>query len=428
MNRFFNSCKRFGANIDKAFNRATDFVLTFFRKNYYWLAFVLILFVSLVVRLAFLDYLSGDMNGALLPWFNFLKTNGGFSALKTYPWTNSGIAKAGDYPVAYINLLAFLSYLPIKGIVSIKLSSIFFDYALAIGAVLLIRMFNKNWFFSLISFTILVFFPTSILNSALWGQADQMYVGLVVWTLYLLLKNKQGFAMFILGFAIAVKLQTTFFLPVLVFMWLNKKFKLRNLFFMIFAIFLTFVPSYLAGSSLTMPFEMYKLQVSGLYKNANYGAGSIYAFFESTKYRDGINDGAGLAFAFIIIGIALLVLFHYKTPATKKNIVFVSVLFSILVPFVLPHMHERYFYMADVFLILYVLIYRRKYILGVLMSVSSVLAYTHFLTGSYIFTFLGQDSVRLAAIINFVIIVTLIYDAKNVLDKPHIDKSISDLS
>ncbi len=406
-------------------NTVFDGFMTLFRKYYLILVFAVILLLSFFVRWIFIPYLSGDMYGALLPWFNFLKQNGGFKAMGTYPWDASLISKPGDYPVAYINILALLSYLPLDGIMSIKLSSILFDYILAFGVIKLIRLWNKNNFFSLISFIVLVFFPTSILNSALWGQADQMYVALVVWTLYFLIQKKHGWAMLLLGFAIAIKLQSTFFLPVLVFLWLNKEFKLRSLLILFAAIFLTFIPSYLAGARFAMPFEMYKLQVTGLYKNANYGAGSIYAFFEFSGLKDGINDGAGMIVAFTAIGVALLALFHYKVPATPKNTIYVAVLFSLLSPFVLPHMHERYFYMADAFVILYVLIYKRKYWLGLLMSFSSVLAYTHFLMGGYIFKFLGQDSVRLAALINLFIIIYLVYDAPKVLEKTAIEEEIN---
>ena len=413
--------KRIVANtiikVEKFFDFVYEIFMEVFRKYYLQIVFAVIFLVSLLVRLAFLDYLSGDMNGALLPWFNFLKGNGGFKAMQTYPWDPSLISKPGDYPVAYINVLALLSYLPIAGIEVIKYSSIIFDYILAFGAIAIIRLFNKNWSFSLISFTVFVFFPTSILNSALWGQADQMYVGLVVWTLYLLLKNKHFSAMILLGLALAIKLQTSFFLPVLIFMWLNKKFKLRLFIIMFFTMFATFIPSYIVGAPFEMPFNMYLLQLTGLYKSANYGAGSIYAFFEFGRLKDGINAGAGLLGAFAAIGMTLFALFHYKVAATRKNIIYVAVLFSLISPFVLPHMHERYFYMADAFVILYVLVYRRKYWLGLLMSFSSVLTYSHFLMGGYIFKFLDQDSVRLAASINLFLIVYLIYEAPKILEK-----------
>ena len=243
-----------------------------------------------------------------------------------------------------------------------------------------------------------------------------MYVALVVWTVWLLLRKHPVLAMIPLGFAISIKLQSVFFLPVLIYMWLAKEFKLRNMLIIFLVIFSTFLPSYLAGAQFAMPFKMYYEQITSIYSNANYGAGSMYAFFEMAKFEDGINKG-GVFLAFTFIGIALLILYHYQVPATKKNLVFVSVLFSLLSPFVLPHMHERYFYMADVFLIIYVIIYRRKYLFAALMSFSSVITYTHFLTGEYIFKFLGTDSVRLAALINLGLLIGLIFEAPKVLEK-----------
>lgn len=403
--------------IDRFFDNLYDIVMTFFRKHYLWLVFIVIFAVSLSVRILFFEYLSGDMYYYLLTWFNHLKVNGGFRALGSYPWTDMGLLKAGDYPVSYINVLALLSYLPMGDIYAIKSFNVFFDYVIAFGGLLIVREFNKDKFFSLITFTILVFFPTSILNSSLWGQSDQVYVGFLVWTLYFLIKEKQGIAMVFLGLAFSFKIQTSFFLPMLVFMWLNKKFKLRYLLVAAFVCFLTFLPSYIAGAPFTMPFNMYRQQVTTMYKDANYGSGSIYAFFEFSRIYDGINAGVGVLIAFLAIGITLLYLYHYKVPATKKNIIFVAALFSLVSPFFLPHMHERYFYMADVFLILYVLVYKRKYAFAALMSVSSVLAYTHFLMGGYIFKFLGQDSVRLAAMINLGLIIGLILEAPKVLEK-----------
>lgn len=414
---FFSNVKSVLQKVDCFLERVNDGFLKFFRKHYIWIVFFVIFVGSLVVRIAFFPFISGDMRHALLTWFNYLKSNGGFKALRTYPWDTSVITKPGDYPVAYINLLALLSYLPGEGVNLIKSSSIIFDYVLAFGALFIVREFNKNKFLSLITFTVFVFFPTSVLNSSIWGQADQMYAALIVWSLWLLFKDKPRLATVPLGFALAVKLQAVFFIPVLIFMWLAKRFKLRHLLYLPLVMFMTFLPSYLAGAPFKMPFEMYNEQINTLYRNANYGAGSVYAFFEMWQFRDGINNYAGVVSAFIVVGVTLLFLYHYEIPATNKNLVFVTTLFALVVPFVLPHMHERYFYLADAFVILYVIVYRRKYVLAVLMSFSSVLAYTHFLTGEYIFKFLNTDSVRLAALLNLAIIITLIYDAGKVLEK-----------
>lgn len=418
MGKIKTKLANFFTTIDAFFNKINTYFLTFFRKHYLWIVFIVIFLCSIVVRIAFLEYLSGDMYYFLLSWFAKLRSGGGLKALGSYPWVDDTLTRTGDYPLAYINLLALLSYIPGEGIVLIKVLSIIFDYVLAFGALLIVREFTKNKFYLLISFTVFVFFPTSILNSAVWGQADQMYSALVVWAFWLLLRNRPSLAMFPLGFAVAMKLQAVFFLPVLIFMWLAGRFKLRYMLIIPFVMFITFLPAYDAGAPFTMPFAMYVNQVGSMYRNANYGAGSMYAFLEMSSLRDGLNNGAAVTFAFIAVGVALLVLYHYNVAATNKNLVYVATLFVLLVPFVLPHMHERYFYMADAFVIIYVLALKRKYLLGLLMSFSSVLTYTHFLTGHYIFGFLGADSVRLAALINAGIIIFLIYEGRRILEKP----------
>lgn len=417
MKPFLKRLKLIIARIDHFFNIVNNAILKFFRKHYLWLVFIVILVASLIVRIAFFPFLSGDMYHFLLSWFNHLRNGGGLKAMGTYPWTGNDLVRAGDYPVSYINILALLSYLPGKPMNIIKALSVFFDYVLAFGALLIVREFNKNKFFSLMAFSVFVFFPTSILNSAIWGQADQIYVAFIVWTLWLLIRKRPMLAMIPLGLALSIKPQAIFFVPVVIFMWLAKSIKLRHLLLIPLTIFATFLPSYFVGAPFKMPFEMYANQITNLYPNANYGAGSLYAFFEMSHFRDGINNYAGVTFAFIAVGIALLYLYHYEVAATPKNLVYVATLFALVVPFVLPHMHERYFYMADALVLVYVLVYRRKYFLGLLMSFSSVLTYTHFLTGQYIFKFLGSDSVRLAALINASIIITLFFEAKHVLEK-----------
>ena len=401
--------KNFFQGIERFCDSIYTWFMNFFKKYYLLISLVAVFIISLIIRICFLDYLSGDMNGALLPWFNYLKNNGHFLALKTYPnW--EGIRC--DYPVGYLNILAILSYLPGKGIHLIKYSSFFFDYALAFAGFLIIKQITKNKFIWFITSSVLMLFPTGILNSALWGQCDQLYTCAILFSIYFIIKNRPNIAMIFLGLGLSCKLQATFFLPVLIYLWINKKFKLRHFITLFLTVFASFLPSYFVGAPFAMPFEMFVTQMTSLYANANYGAGSMYAFFEFSSLTNGINNGAGVLFALLIFGLTIVLLHHYKIEYTIENFIYVSTLFSLICPFVLPHMHERYFFFADVMMIIYVIVFKRKYILAILMSFSSILAYTHFLMGGYIIKFLDTDCVRLAALINLSIIITLIYDAK----------------
>ena len=61
--------------------------------------------------------------------------------------------------------------------------------------------------------------------------------------------------------SVSDKTTNNILLPVLIFMWLAKKFKLRYLLVMFLVIFLTFIPSYIAGAPFSMPFNMYRSQL-----------------------------------------------------------------------------------------------------------------------------------------------------------------------
>ncbi|MGI6734698.1 MAG: hypothetical protein ACOX3C_00720 [Bacilli bacterium] len=108
MKTFKTRWQNVNTKIESFFNMLYEGFMKFFRKHYLWLVFVAVLIASIIVRVAFFYYISGDMRYALLTWFNYLKANGGFKALGAYPWKETGITKPGDYPVAYINLLALL--------------------------------------------------------------------------------------------------------------------------------------------------------------------------------------------------------------------------------------------------------------------------------------------------------------------------------
>lgn len=400
------------SNFNNWCNKSFDTFNTWFRKHLLLIVFLFVTIVALIARTAFINYTSGDMACPLIPWFNYLRENGNFKALGNYPnweiYLSNGIKVPCDYPVSYINILAFLSLFSSNAIATIKWSTFIADILLALGVLFIVHYFTKNKFISLISYICVLFAPSVFANSALWGQCDQTYVAIIVWAFYLLLKEKNCLASILIGLAISLKLQSVFFLPFLVFLWLNKKYRMGNLLIIFVTIFITFIPSYIAGAPFVMPFNAYINQM-GLYPNVNYGSASMYAFLEMTKN----NEVFSLSFALIIILLVLFVFYYKKVTCTKKNMVYVAAFFALICPFVLPHMHERYFFMADIFILIYVFVFKKQYYLAALMIFSSVNNYTHFLTGAYIFKFLDQDCVRLSALINLFIIIKLIRNFKD---------------
>ena len=51
------------------------------RKSTLAVAIILISIAAIFIRTIFLESVSGDMKGCLIPWFNAIKQNGGLQAL-----------------------------------------------------------------------------------------------------------------------------------------------------------------------------------------------------------------------------------------------------------------------------------------------------------------------------------------------------------
>src|SRR4029077_21254827 len=84
--------------------------------------------------------------------------------------------------------------------------------------------------------------------------------------------------------------------------------------------------------------------------------------------------GTALAALFVIL-IAILVL-RSKQTITPALILKISLVFALAIPFLLPDMHERYFYLADVISIIYAFYFPRSFYIAIIMQCCSLLSYT----------------------------------------------------
>lgn len=400
--------KSFNKKIDDICGTAFDATMRFFNKYQIVIMLAVMTVLALIIRYSMFEYVSGDAGSFLLGWVKHIRNEGFIGSLKVNPATY-------DYPISYLLFLMPFSLLPVQDLFVFKILSVLFDILMAIAGYFLAKHFTKNKMVQAVAYLALLFMPTGIVNSAVWGQCDQMYTCLILFSLLFILKGKNKTAMLILGLSFSLKIQTIFFFPALAVLWLNKKITIRQMLLMLVPVFISFIPSLLVGVELK-DLVMKFLNLASKYNNSNYGAGGIYAFV--TGSMEGwvtkcLNMGANMGIAIAALLFAIYMFYRRKIKMTDKNIVFVTTFFAIFTPFVMPHMHERYFYFADVMLIIYVIIFRRRYYLAFIMNFSSMLTYTHFLTfGNYMFKFLGEDCVRLAALLNAAILGFLLKDFK----------------
>jgi Gpi18-like mannosyltransferase len=403
---------------DRGFDRAFDFV---FKEHGYISFGIIITIFCLAMRYAVVPFISSDLSSFVLPWLNNMRANGGLKSLSSLQ---------GDYFPAYLTILALISYLPSGPSITayatgysasyfqydiyyVKTISIIFDLAMAFGVMMIAKHFEpKKKAFQLISYSMILIMPTIFSNSAVWGQLDSSYACFLVWTIYFLLEKKPTKSMIFYGLAFAFKLQSIFLLPLFAYLWLFKQFKLRYLFIALGTMVATYIPCWIMGASFLAPFEHIFAQF-GEYPNLNYSSGSIFVFFEdiwnTSASADAIHKLLSTMGIFLTISgvlIVLAALYKYHIEPDSISIVGVAALFCLLCPYLMPHMHERYFFAADVTILVYILMSHKKYYLIVLSQLSSLICISWFLYGKTMFP--GEYNYKISGIINAFMIAIII--------------------
>ena len=336
-------------------------------------------FLLMVTLLAFLvrywgrDYVSTDMERALLPWFQEMQTNGGLAALSK---------QVGDYCLLYQTIIAVFTYVDMKAIYLYKLFSSIFDFLLSASIVYFTvnggncTIFKKNTVVLCYMFVILL--PTVVMNSAFWGQCDSVYTFFLLWSIWFLYKEKYRKSFILLGCAFAFKLQSILLVPLFFYIWVCRKnsFSLLNFELTIMVFWLSGIVTYFYKRGLIDGFIIYILQV-GEYKKMWMNVPSFWMLTGG--------DYASLHMVAIFLTILILGIVFFLSVAGKISVVSFEKFIS-LAAFVewtcilfLPAMHERYTYVMDL-LLLMLSFMNTKYIKYAAFAISlSCLTYVRFL-------------------------------------------------
>lgn len=341
-----------------------------------YLIIIAIILFSLILRYFMLSYQSEDFKNFLRPWFYELKEAGGMLGLANYP---------GDYNAPYMTVLALLTYLKINPLISIKIISIIFDYILAF----LVGKFvydirnkdNNRKMISILAFGITLFLPTIVMNGALWAQCDVIYTTFLVLAFYFLYKDKILFSFISLGLAFAFKLQFIFILPVYIILYFRKK-NFSILYFLIIPLvnFILCLPAIIAGKPISDCLLVYFNQTS-TYKSLNLNFPNLYSLINGNEqYLSKI----GILTLIIIFAFLLFYIVKKKINFNLEKIILLGVLSIVLCTYFLPYMHERYLFAADILSLLYCVLYKRNYLVAILISLISTASYCMFLFNSYL--------------------------------------------
>lgn len=384
-----------------------------FERNNDLFFYIIMTILALLVRWAFIPFQSGDLQLHMGNWYTLLKS-GGLSVLKN---------EFADYPIAYLLLIWLSSLLPLLPVVGVKLISFIFDFIGAYFVALLVKEKYQNPFVIISSSIVALFAPTVILNSAVWGQCDMVYTATLLATICFLIKEKPWPAFIWYGIGFSLKIQVVFLAPLLLFMLLKQKVKLYHFLIIPAVYILTVLPSLFAGRSFSDVMLIY-FKLSDEMPGLTWGFPNIYQWFGNGDYQ--MFKNAGIAATAAAVSFLGYLSYKSKRIIDQEFILRLSLLSLLVVPFLLPNMHERYYFPADVLSIV-LAFYRPKYTYAaVTISLVSFFSYSENLFGAYII------QPKFLAIPMLLLIIKLTYDFVKFLsfvdtaDAPMSDQTITE--
>ena len=338
---------------------------------------ILALGVAVFLRVLSLDHATGDYNTFLAPWTEIFRQYGGFSALK---W------EIGNYNVPYLYFLAAISYLPVPDLYLIKLFSIFFDLLLAYAGLRLAwKVFGRDAA-GAAAFSALLLLPTVALNGGLWGQCDSLYAALVLLALADVLEERPGRSVVWLGVAFSFKLQTIFLIPLWCVLWYSRRVKFRHLCLFPVSYFVTILPALLLGKPLGDILGIYLAQTGQYNESLTLNAPSVYALIPYGQTVDvAFWSKVGICAAFALVLLLLGGLFFFRDRLNPDQILTAGLILAIGVPLLLPHMHERYFMLAEVLSVVWCVGRPKRIPVAAAVQIAALGGYHAYLTLRYAF-------------------------------------------
>jgi len=334
--------------------------------------------LALFLRLLSLDHITLDYEDFLSRWTEAFRAGGGFSALKL---------DIGNYNVPYLYFLAAVSCAKFPDLYAIKLFSILFDFVLAWGGLRLTRALSgKGSLRPAFAFCLLLLLPTAILNGAYWGQCDSIYASLIMHAIASALRKKPASSVLLLALAFSCKLQSIFLIPLWCILWYSGRIKFRHLLLFPVGYFASIAPALLLGKPLTEILSVYAGQM-GQYTHAlSLNAPSVFSLIpRNIQVNAGLASSAGIIAAFTLVFLLLALLFPLRRQLEDSVILGSAVILAVGVPFLLPYMHERYFFVADALTLVWACADTRRVFHAAGVQVSSLGGYHAYLRLRYAF-------------------------------------------
>lgn len=340
---------------------------------------------GLALRLLFLPANTIDMKAFNLKWYDYIVSHGIVNAMGD---------EFANYTPPYLYLLSLAtltkSFLP--KLTAIKLIPITFD---AINSILVYRIVKSHFDDGIkpaLASMIFWVLPTVLINGSFWGQADSLYTCFLLLCVLFLLKDRPTAAMIAFAISFSIKAQAVFILPFLAILFFKKRITWQSFLLVPPIYIIMMAPAILAGRSITSLVLAYVTQ-GNTFAKISMNAPNFYFLLPQSAYRIALMIGIPLAALSLLAWSLFYGMKRWRiTPALLVASALVSL---ILTPFLLPKMHDRYFYPADVFSLVAAFFIPELWFAPIAYQVISLLSYAPFLFG-----FNPQAIIPFAVLIN----------------------------
>lgn len=345
---------------------STDVALT--HRPRFWA----LLALAVGIRLAMVPNRSWDYMSFLQPWYDHIQAAGGLAALAT------GFA---DYtpPYLYWMTIAATWLADLPPLLSIKLFGMATDFLLASYIYRLLRLPDLAPAVQAraeAGFWAALFLPTVMVNSALWGQCDGIYATGALACVYNLCRHRFLRACLWFGVGFAFKLQTIFIAPLLCLALLHPQGRIWGVFLVPLTYLALMVPAWMVGRPLAELLLIYAHQAEN-YPSLSLNAPNLYEWIPDSLYWPVMPLGV----AFAVLGVLAVIGLVWRGQSGRlaslrtQDWITLAFFFAFFAAFALPKMHERYFYMAEVFCLIHAFIHPRDRIWVGILQVGTLIAY-----------------------------------------------------
>ena len=305
-----------------------------------------------------------DYINSLRPWYEDLKASGSIRGLAEYN---------GDYNLPYVTILYFLTWIPVPPLISIKLSSILFDYLLALLVMVMAAKaapLGKKDLYGVIAYGLVLLNPVAVINSGYLAQCESLWAFLALYAFWLVWKGHPAWGMLFFGFSFAMKPQGVFILPILlIFYFKEKRFSILHFLWALAGIQLTCIPAIIGGCGFDVFYRFLKMMM-GHYPYVYYYYPNIWTYLQEAPYY--VYGKVAIASTFVVLLLFAVLFVRSRKKASLQDMLLYVTWTAMTCAMLLPCMHERYNYLSELLLCVCAIKEKKYRLPALLLSLASI--------------------------------------------------------